>query len=239
MPPTQTQVDTLNALIVRYNGLVAAQDRNAGAGASSVNAPDFGGTSLRSPLDDEKYRLSLLGRIKAYHRRLVGMGHVLGGTIEFSKDGTLPELPATAPETPITPGDGSTPEIPISPTHTQVRYAALMAAGSAPGDFTEAVFLAGNTSMTRDIFPPMSAADMVVGLAVPSYQGVVSEIIGLDEQGNVNQFALHLRANFLPAVGAAQVTLDIDGEEHYVYATNGTVRSILLGHTGYRLTQTA
>ena len=80
---------------------------------------------------------------------------------------------------------------------------------------------------------------MVVGLAVPSYQGVVSEIIGLDEQGNVNQFALHLRANFLPAVGAAQVTLDIDGEEHYVYATNGTVRSILLGHTGYRLTQTA
>ena len=74
MPPTQTQVDTLNALIVRYNGLVAAQDRNAASGANSVNAPDFGGTSLRSPLDDETYRLRLLARIKALPATARGHG---------------------------------------------------------------------------------------------------------------------------------------------------------------------
>ena len=127
--------------------------------------------------------------------------------------------------------------------HSLTRYAALRPDGAAPGDFTEVDFLAAGatTSDTQDITTPASDDDMVVGLAVPVSEGILTAVAELTSGGDVNQFASMIRGNFLPTstVEADQVTLEIDGEDHYVYCTSSTVRGIFLGSIGYRLTQTS
>ena len=130
----------------------------------------------------------------------------------------------------------------VPPTpHSMTRYAALRDDGAMPSDFDAADFLAvaATSSETHDITNPTSDDDKVVGVAVPTSEGTLSAVAGLDSAGDVNQFQLMIRDDFLPASGDADVTLEIDGADHYVYCTSSTVRAIFLGLTGYRLTQTA
>ena len=125
--------------------------------------------------------------------------------------------------------------------HALTRYAALGADGAVPSDFTEAMFLAAGAtnSMNQDITTPASNTAMVVGIAVPLSEGPLTGVAELASDGTVNQFATMIRANFLPAVGNPEVSLEIDGVDHYVYCTNSTIRALFLGVIGYRLTQTA
>ena len=127
-----------------------------------------------------------------------------------------------------------------SPPHALTRYAFLRAAGAMPSDFTEDNFLsaAATSSMTQDITTPASNDDMVVGVAVPVSEGPLTGVAELTQDGDVNQFAMMIRGNFLPAVGDPEVELEIDGVNHYVYCTSAIVRGIFLGVIGYRLTQT-
>lgn len=140
-------------------------------------------------------------------------------------------------ETRISNLEGNVPPTP----HGSARYAALRPDGAMPDDFTEADFTgAGATSsITQDITTPASNTDMVVGIAVPVSEGPLTAVAELDQNGNINQFAAMIRANFIPSTADTQVTLDISGEAHYVYCTNATVRAIFLGVIGYRLTQTS
>lgn len=120
------------------------------------------------------------------------------------------------------------------------RYAALRAAGSAPADCTEADFTGSTAtrSHTPDIYTADSATDSVVCIAVPTALGPLAEVAELASDGTVNQFATSIRDDFAPSVDEQPITLDIAEAPHYVYATTETVRSVLLGQIGYRLTQT-
>ena len=128
-----------------------------------------------------------------------------------------------------------------TPQHGDTRYAALRADGSTAADFTEADFLgAGATSSTTtDIDSPASATDMVVGIAVPSSEGILTEVAELDADGNLNPLASMIRAIFEPSATDTQITLDINSVEHYIYATTTIVFASQLGIVGYRLTQTS
>ena len=124
--------------------------------------------------------------------------------------------------------------------HALTRYAFLRADGAMPSDFTEDNFLsaAATSSTTQDITTPASNDDMVVGVAVPVSEGPLTGVAELTQDGDVNQFAMMIRGNFLPAVGDPEVELEIDGVNHYVYCTSAIVRGVFLGVIGYRLTQT-
>ena len=129
-----------------------------------------------------------------------------------------------------------------TPQGMHTRYAALRPDGATAADFTEPDFTGASatSSTTTDIETPSSAADMVVGIAVPSSEGILSGVAELDADGNLNPLASMIRAIFAPGTTPGdQVTLDIGGDEHYVYATTSVVFASQLGVIGYRLSQTA
>ena len=116
--------------------------------------------------------------------------------------------------------------------HMLTRYAALRAAGSVAGDFTEADFLAGTMSATDEILTPDSDVDAILGFAVPSSEGSLTgvEIVG-------DPLAQQLRDDYAPGVGASVVELDVGGSAQYIYASTFLELSRGLGSISYRLTQ--
>ena len=129
-------------------------------------------------------------------------------------------------------------EIPIP--HMSRRYSALRDAGETAVDFTEADFLAPEATFsdTQDIDTPASSSDAIVGLAVPAARGPLTQVGELDANGNPNPLASMLRILFAPAVGDTEITLDISGVAHYVYASIYVHFASILGIVGYRLKQT-
>ena len=90
--------------------------------------------------------------------------------------------------------------------HTLTRYAAA----SANNVFTEAEWLAGNTSDTAAITFPATSANHFKGFAIPASEASLSSI---QQVGN----PFDERGSFLPAVGDADVLVDIGSESHKTY----------------------
>ena len=129
-------------------------------------------------------------------------------------------------------------EIPIP--HTGRRYCALLPDGNTAADFTAPDFLApaATFSDTQDVDTPDSSSDAIVGLAVPAARGPLTQVSELDANGNPNPLASMLRTLFAPAIGDTEITLDINGVAHYVYASIYVHFASILGIVGYRLKQT-
>ena len=90
--------------------------------------------------------------------------------------------------------------------HTLTRYAA----SSPDNAFSENEWLAGNTSMTEDIEFPATTAAHYKGFAIPASEVSLTVI---QQTGN----PFNERANYLPAIGGADVLVDIGGESHKTY----------------------
>ena len=90
--------------------------------------------------------------------------------------------------------------------HTLTRYAA----SSANNVFTESEWLAGNTSMDEEIEFPATAAQHYKGFAIPASEASLTVI---QQVGN----PFNERASYLPALGTADVLVDISGESHKTY----------------------
>ena len=90
--------------------------------------------------------------------------------------------------------------------HTLTRYAAA----SANNVFTEAEWLAGNTSDTAAITFPATSANHFKGFAIPASEVSLTSI---QQVGN----PFDERGSFLPAVGDADVLVDIGSESHKTY----------------------
>ena len=117
--------------------------------------------------------------------------------------------------------------------HMLTRYAALRAAGSVAGDFTEADFLAGTMSATDEILTPDSDVDAIFGIRgsrLPKVLLTQVEIVG-------DPLSQQLRDDYAPGVGASVVELDVGGTAHYIYASTFLELSRGLGSVSYRLTQ--
>ena len=129
-------------------------------------------------------------------------------------------------------------EVPVP--HMRRRYCALLAGGNTAADFTSADFLAtaATFSDTQDVDTPDSSSDAIVGLAVPAARGPLTQVGELDANGVPNTFAIMLRMLFDPQVGDTDITLAINGVDHYVYASINLHFASILGIVGYRLEQT-
>ena len=90
--------------------------------------------------------------------------------------------------------------------HTMTRYAAA----SADSAFTESEWLAGNTSADEDIVFPATAFQHHKGFAIPASEASLTDI-------RVKGSPFNTRASYSPAVGAADVLIDIGGESHKTY----------------------
>ena len=121
--------------------------------------------------------------------------------------------------------------------HGETRHSAWRTGIAGPADFTAADFMAGESSDTQDIGTTSVTDDSTLAFAVPVSEGALSGIAELLQDGSVNSFAAMIRGTFLPAASAAQVTLDIGGEDHYVVASALAIVAALSGKS-YRLTQT-
>ena len=92
--------------------------------------------------------------------------------------------------------------------HTQTRYAAYRIADRM---FTESDWLNNsNTSTTSLITFPQTTANHYKGFAIPASEASLTSI---QQVGN----PFDERSNFLPAVGDADVLVDIGGESHKTY----------------------
>ena len=91
-------------------------------------------------------------------------------------------------------------------SHTLTRYAAF----SLDNIFTESEWLAGNTSDTEVIEFPVTTAQHYKGFAIPAS---VTSLTVIQQVGNV----FNGRSSYLPAVGAADVLVDIGSESHKTY----------------------
>lgn len=92
------------------------------------------------------------------------------------------------------------------PVGTHTRYAAF----SADNAFSEAEWLAGNTSTTERITFPATTDTHYKGFAIPADE---TSLTVIQQVGN----AFNERDSYLPAVGAADVIQEIDGVNHKTY----------------------
>ena len=90
--------------------------------------------------------------------------------------------------------------------HAETRYAAA----SADAVFTEAEWLAGNTSMTDSVTFPNTAIQHHKGFAIPANEASLTDI-------RVQGSPFGSRASYLPAVGDPDVLQDIGGVSHKTY----------------------
>ena len=91
-------------------------------------------------------------------------------------------------------------------THAMTRYAA-----SSPDNvFTESEWLAGHTSMVEEIEFPATNAQHYKGFAIPASE---TSLTVIQQVGN----PFNERGSYVPAVGSADVLVDINGESHKTY----------------------
>ena len=90
--------------------------------------------------------------------------------------------------------------------HSQTRYAAA----SADAIFTEAEWLAGNTSMTDSVTFPITTFPHYKGFAIPADEASLTDI-------HVQGSPFNSRASYLPAIGDADVIQSISGVDHKTY----------------------
>ena len=101
--------------------------------------------------------------------------------------------------------------IELAQAHVLTRYAA----SSADAAFSEAEWLAGNTSETDIIEFPATAAQHHKGFAIPASESSLTDIRAVSAMGAVSAF--NSRGSYEPAVGDPDVLVDIGGESHKTY----------------------
>ena len=91
--------------------------------------------------------------------------------------------------------------------HTMTRYAAVLPVVGVP---SEADWLAGNTSTVEEIEFPATTAQHKKGFAIPASE---TSLTVIQQVGN----PFDERGSYLPAVGDADILVDIGGESHKTY----------------------
>lgn len=113
------------------------------------------------------------------------------------------------------------------PAHTERRYMALAAMGTVASDATAAMFTGANATFsdTNSIQAPASNTAMVLLIAVPADEGILDSITYQNDP-----LMQQLRGDYSPdQVLANQVTLEIGGVDHYIYASDSVILPGALG----------
>ena len=234
-PGEDVPVTIQNEAVVRLAGYLFDQP-TAGRGAAYANAlRNSGAAAILSP-----YRIHRAGSVEGSVAAQAEGGDVIVNVPELLRmagvtEMRVNELITAADHASQSDFDDLTARVSAlegTGPHMLTRYAALRAAGSVAGDFTEADFLAGTMSATDEILTPDSDVDAILGFAVPSSEGSLTgvEIVG-------DPLAQQLRDDYAPGVGASVVELDVGGSAQYIYASTFLELSRGLGSISYRLTQ--